>query len=1110
MQFDEKKEMFTIPEFGQIQLEGFCRFIEYDLLDKFVKFPKIANTQKEVEFLFDKNYKIIEPSIKEKDAVYQRLTFSSKLFVPAFFIYWNKIKKKKIIYLGEIPLMNNNGTFLINGNYRVVVNQLIRSPGIYYSLERKRTGNIYTSTLISDCGGRLKFEIDIKQNIWIRISRKKKVSILVFFFAMGLDIEEILKNTYYIKGFEGWGLICNEKLKHKLSRKKGAIFTFYEELGSRGDNNDFVFSESLSESLYKTFTNFLSKRCKLGRIGRRNLNKKLNLEIPDNEIFLLPQDVLAIIDYLIKVSYGVGTVDNIDHLQNRRFFSVADLLKKEVGLALNRVKVLIQKTMQTIEVLRKKQNKRIMLPEIPLVSTQITKTLKHFFGLHPLSQFLEQTNSLAEILHARKVSFLGPGGLTERTANFRARDIHPSYYGRFCPINTPEGQNAGLIASLAISARINGFGFLESPFYNVAKKYQKAKKIVYLSPSEDVYYRIALGNCLSVDQKIPEKKNTPTQYHQEFLSIAWEQIHFRCFLPLQYFSIGVSLIPFLEHNDATRALMGSNMQRQAVPSVQPEKCIVGTGLEGQVALDSGALAISTQEGRIQYSDAATIVSVLKGNTTQTELQIYQRSNSNTLMHQKTHASQAKYVRKGQILADGAATLGGEICLGKNILVAYMPWQGYNFEDAILISECLIYKDIFTSFHITRYETTICTAECEKRTREIPRLATYSLRHLDKNGLVRVGSWVQPGDVLVGKLKPRSSEDFSRFPELRLLQDLFCTSPIKETCLRANGKGRVIDVNWSKLQAFCKDDLEKGHQDDDTEDIYDEAEDALEKVYQLNNYNLSSDSEKVHVYLLEKRKIQVGDKVAGRHGNKGIVSIVLSRQDMPFLQSGISLDMVLNPLSVPSRMNVGQIFECLLGLAGTLMNKHYRIPPFDERYEQEASRKLVFYELYKASEQTANPWIFELEHLGKTQIFDGRTGEIFEQPVTTGNAYILKLIHQVNDKMHARSTGNYARITQQPVQGKSKGGGQRLGEMEVWALESFGVAYVLREMLTVKADHIRARKKILRSILDGHSVPKADSATESFRVLSKELNSLALELNHTIISGKYFNLDRIEV
>nr|YP_001876572.1 RNA polymerase beta subunit [Welwitschia mirabilis]ABY26785.1 RNA polymerase beta subunit [Welwitschia mirabilis]AMA21048.1 RNA polymerase beta subunit [Welwitschia mirabilis] len=1108
MQFEEKKEMFTIPEFGQIQLEGFCRFIEQGLQEKLFQFPKIENTKKGLEFFFGKNYKIIEPSINERDAVYQRLTYSSKFYVPGFFVYWKKILSKKMIYLGEIPLMNNKGTFVINGNYRVVVNQLIRNPGIYYSLERKRTGNICTSTLISDCGGRLKFELDREKNIWVRVSRKKKVSILVFFFVMGLNIEEILNNTCYLKGFEGWGLICNnKKLKKKLSRQRGAILTFYEELDSiKCNSKDLAFSEFLSKKLI----NFLSKRCKLGRIGRQNLNKKLNLEIPENEIFLLPQDVLAIVEYLIKLSYGVGTFDNIDHLQNRRFCSVADFLKKEVGIALDNVKVLIQEIMQTIEI--ENQNKRIILPEFEffLVSTEITKTLNHFFGLHPLSQFLEQTNPLAEILHARKVSFLGPGGLTEQTASFRARDIHPSYYGRFCPINTPEGQNAGLIASLAISAKVDNSGSLESPFYKIAEKTKKEQLISYLLPSEDESYRIALGNFLAVDQKIPEKKNTPTQYRQEFLSIAWEQIHFRSILPFQYFSIGVSLIPFLEHNDATRALMGSNMQRQAVPPLQPEKCIVGTGLESQVALDSGNLAISKQEGRIKYIDAETIISSSKGNTTQIELQTYQRSNSNTLMYQKPHINQGKYIKKGQILADGAVTVGGEICLGKNILVAYMPWQGYNFEDAILISERLIYEDILTSFHITRYETTICTTECETLTKKIPQLDPYLLRHLDENGLVRVGSWVQPGDVLVGKLKPRSPEEFSRFPELRLLQDIFCTPPTKETCLRAGGKGQVIDLNWIKLETLWEDDLEKVHQeneeDDDTEDFYDDT--IYEKVYPIDH--VYSDSEKVHVYLLQKRQIQVGDKVAGRHGNKGIISVVLPRQDMPYLQNGVSVDMVLNPLGVPSRMNVGQIFECLLGLAGTLTNKHYRIPPFDERYEQEASRKLVFSELYKASEQTANPWVFELEHLGKTKIFDGRTGEIFEQPVTIGKAYMMKLIHQVEDKMHARSTGSYARITQQPVQGKSKGGGQRLGEMEVWALESFGVACILQEMLTVKSDHMEARKKVLKSILDGRSVPKANTATESFRVLIRELRSLALEIQHTIISEKDFHVhvDRI--
>ncbi|XP_057847993.2 DNA-directed RNA polymerase subunit beta-like [Cryptomeria japonica] len=542
-----------------------------------------------------------------------------------------------------------------------------------------------------------------------------------------------------------------------------------------------------------------------------------------------------------------------------------------------------------------------------------------------------------------------------------------------------------------------------------------------------------------------------------------------------------------DNSFANRALMGSNMQRQAVPLVQPEKCIVGTGLEGQAALDSGSVAIAKQGGKIKYIDGEniTITSSVARNNIETELILYQRSNSDTCMHQKPRVRQGEYVKRGQIIADSAATAGGELSLGKNILVAYMPWEGYNFEDAILISERLVYQDIFTSFQIVRYEIGVYFTNQgpEVITREIPHLDAYLLRHLDENGLVMIGSWIETGDVLVGKLILEAEEDsLLNTPEGKLLQALFdIKAPTgKENCFRVpkGVKGRVIDVRC--FQEFEEDDY------------------------------LGDIVEKVHVYILQKRKIQVGDKVAGRHGNKGIISKILPRQDMPYLQNGTPVDMVLNPLGVPSRMNVGQIFECLLGLAGKLMNKHYRLAPFDERYEREASRKLVFSELYKASEQTANPWVFEPDHPGKHRLIDGRTGKVFEQPVTIGIAYISKLCHQVDDKIHARSSGPYTLVTQQPLKGKSHRGGQRVGEMEVWALQGFGVAYILHEMLTLKSDHMDTREKIFGAIFNGEPMPKPSTPTESFRLLSRELRSLALELNHTILSEIDFQIDKKEV
>ena len=1075
MRLDENEGAFTIPEFGKIQFEGFCRFIDQGLMEELHNFPKIEDIDKEIEFrLFGNEYELAEPFIKERDAVYQSLTYYSELYVPARSIRRNSRKiQKQTVFLGNIPLMNSHGTFVVNGIYRVVVNQILISPGIYYrsELDHNRINYIYTGTLISDWGRRSKLEIDVGERIWARVSRKQKISIPVLLSAMGLNLEEILDNTRYPERFlfllkkKGrW-----EREEYLWSREK-AILEFYKKLYCI--SGDLVFSESLCKELQKKF---FRKRCELGKIGRRNLNQKLNLDIPENEIFSLPQDVLAAVDYLIGVKFGMGTLDDIDHLRNRRIRSVADLLQNQFRLALGRLEDAVKRTIR-------RATKRRSTPQNLVTSTLLKNTFQDFFGSHPLSQFLDQTNPLTEIAHGRKLSHLGPGGLTGRTASFRTRDIHPSYYGRICPIDTSEGMNAGLVASLSIHAKIGDCGSLQSPFYKISER-SREEHMVYLLPGEDEdeYYRIATGNSLALNQGIQEEQITPARYRQEFIVIAWEQIHFRSIFPFQYFSVGVSLIPFLEHNDANRALMGSNMQRQAVPLFRPEKCIAGTGLEGQAALDSGSVAIATQEGRIEYIDAVNITSSVNGDTVRTESVIYQRSNTNTCTHQKPQIHQGECVKKGQILADGATTVGGELSLGKNVLVAYMPWEGYNFEDAILISERLVYEDIYTSFHIVRYRIEICMTSQgpERITREIPHLDAHSLRHLDENGLVMLGSWIETGDVLVGKLTPQTIEESLCTPEGRLLQTIFGieVSTARENCLRApiGGRGRVIDVRW------------------------------------INRVDDSGDNaETVHVYISQKRKIQVGDKVSGRHGNKGIISIVLPRQDMPYLQNGIPVDMVLNPLGVPSRMNVGQIFECLPGLAGNPMNKHYRITPFDEKYEREASRKLVFPELYKASEQTANPWVFEPDHPGKHRLIDGRTGDVFEQPVTIGKAYMSKLSHQVDEKIHARSSGPYARVTQQPLRGKSKRGGQRIGEMEVWALEGFGVAYILQEMLTLKSDHIRTRNEVLGAIITGGPIPKPDTAPESFRLLIRELRSLALELNHAIISEKNFQIDREEV
>nr|WBK16489.1 RNA polymerase beta subunit [Abelia macrotera var. zabelioides] len=1073
----------TIPGFNQIQFEGFCRFIDQGLMEELSKFPKIEDTDQEIEFqLFLETYQFVEPLIKERDAVYKSLTYSSELYVSAGLIWkTRRDMQEQTILIGNIPLMNSLGTFIVNGIYRIVINQILQSPGIYYRSELDHNGiSAYTGTIISDWGGRSELEIDRKARIWARVSRKQKISILVLLSAMGSNLREILENVCYPEIFLSF---LNDKEKKKIGSKENAILEFYQQFAWVG--GDPVFSESLCKELQKKF---FQQRCELGRIGRRNMNRRLNLDIPPNNTFLLPRDILAATDHLIGMKFGMGTLDDMNHLKNKRIRSVGDLLQDQFGLALARLEKVIRGTIS-----RALRHKWIPTPHKLVTSTPLlTTTYESFFGLHPLSQVFDRTNPLTQIVHGRKLSYLGPGGLTGRTASFRIRDIHHSYYGRICPIDTSEGINVGLIGpctseginvgligSLAIHARIGRWGSLESPFYEIYER-PKGARMLYLSPGRDEYYMVAAGNSLALNQSIQEEQAVPARYRQEFLTVAWEQVHLRSIFSFQYFSIGASLIPFIEHNDANRALMSSNMQRQAVPLSRSEKCIVGTGLERQAALDSGALAIAEHEGKIIYTDTDKILLSSNGDTLSIPLVMYQGSNKNTCMHQKPQVQRGKCIKKGQILAYGAATVGGELALGKNVLVAYMPWEGYNSEDAVLISERLLYEDIYTSFHIRKYEiqTRVTSQGPERVTNEIPHLEAHLLRNLDKRGIVMLGSWVEAGDILVGKLTPQIVKESSSAPEDRLLRAILGiqVSTSKETCLKLpiGGRGRVIDVRWIQQN-------------------------------EGSGYN----PEMIRVYILQKRQIKVGDKVAGRHGNKGIISKILPRQDMPYLQDGRPVDMVFNPLGVPSRMNVGQLFECSLGLAGDLLDRHYRIAPFDERYEQEASRKLVFSELYEASKQTANPWVFEPEYPGKSRMFDGRTGDPFEQPVIIGKPYILKLIHQVDDKIHGRSSGQYSMVTQQPLKGRAKGGGQRVGEMEVWALEGFGVAHILQEMLTYKSDHMRARREVLGTTIIGGTIPNPEDAPESFRLLVRELRSLALELNHFLVSEKNLQINRKE-
>jgi len=809
--------------------------------------------------------------------------------------------------------------------------------------------------------------------------------------------------------------------------------------------------------LYSRF--FDPKRYDLGKVGRYKLNKKLSLSIPENIRVLTPQDTLAAIDYLINLKFDIGEVDDIDHLGNRRVRSVGELLQNQVRVGLNRLERIVRERMTICDA-------NSLTPNTLVNPKPIVAAIREFFGSSQLSQFMDQTNPLAELTHKRRISALGPGGLNRDRAGFAVRDIHLSHYGRICPIETPEGPNAGLIGVLATHARINSYGFIETPYYKVENGKALINTIpIYLAADQEDEFRIAPGDTPINEEKEIKNEIVPVRYRQEFTTTRKDLVDYVAVSPIQVISIATSLIPFLEHDDANRALMGSNMQRQAVPLLYPESPLIGTGLEAQAARDSGMVVVSLEDGIITYISADKIcVTNNQKKEISYNLQKYQRSNQDTCINQRPSVWLGEEVVTGQVIADGAATEGGELALGQNILVAYVPWEGYNYEDAFLISERLVYNDVYTSVHIEKYEVEARQTKLgsEEITRELPNVGEYSLRKLDDNGIIVIGSWVESGDILVGKVTPKGESD--QPPEGKLLRAIFGekAKDVRDTSLRVpnGGRGRILDV-----RIFTR---EKG----------DELPTGANIV--------------IRVYVAQTRKIQVGDKMAGRHGNKGIISRILPRQDMPYLPDGTPVDLVLNPLGVPSRMNVGQIFESLLGLAAEHLNKRFKIVPFDEMHGAEASRVLINDKLMNARNSTGKDWIFDLQHPGKIRLFDGRTGEPFDNPVMVGISYMLKLVHLVDDKIHARSTGPYSLVTQQPLGGKAQHGGQRLGEMEVWALEAFGASYTLQELLTVKSDDMQGRNETLNAIVKGKPIPRPGTP-ESFKVLMRELQSLGLDI-----------------
>ncbi len=1044
---------FLLPDLIEIQRASFRWFLEEGLIEELNSFSPITDYTGKLELHFlGQNYKLKQPKYDVDEAKRRDSSYAVQMYVPTRLINkeTGEIKEQEV-FIGDLPLMTDRGTFIINGAERVIVNQIVRSPGVYYKSEVDKNGRrTYSGSLIPNRGAWLKFETDRNDLVWVRIDKTRKLSAQVLLKALSLSDNEIFDAMrhpeYFQKTIEKEGQFSEEEALMELYRKLRP-----------GEPPTVLGGQQLLDSRF-----FDPKRYDLGRVGRYKINKKLRLSTPDTVRVLTPTDILSSIDYLINLEFDMGNIDDIDHLGNRRVRSVGELLQNQVRVGLNRLERIIRERMTVSDA-------DALTPASLVNPKPLVAAIKEFFGSSQLSQFMDQTNPLAELTHKRRLSALGPGGLTRERAGFAVRDIHPSHYGRICPIETPEGPNAGLIGSLATHAKVNQYGFLETPSRAVENgRVLFDQAPVYMTADEEDDLRVAPGD-------IPVDENgyiigpvVPVRYRQDFTTTTPDQVDYVAVSPVQIVSVATSMIPFLEHDDANRALMGSNMQRQAVPLLRPERPLVGTGLEAQAARDSGMVVVARTDGEVTYVDA-TKIRVRPPSSSQAQeieypISKYQRSNQDTCLNQRPLIHMGDRVVAGQVLADGSSTEGGELALGQNIVVAYMPWEGYNYEDAILISEKLVQEDTYTSIHIEKYEIEARQTKLgpEEITREIPNVGEDALRQLDEQGIIRIGAWVEAGDILVGKVTPKGESD--QPPEEKLLRAIFGEKArdVRDNSLRVpNGeKGRVVDV-----RVFTR---EQG----------DELPPGANMV--------------VRVYVAQKRKIQVGDKMAGRHGNKGIISRILPLEDMPYLPDGKPVDIVLNPLGVPSRMNVGQVFECLLGWAGQNLGLRFKLTPFDEMYGEESSRTIVHGKLKEARDRTGDDWLFDPENPGKIMVFDGRTGEPFDRPVTIGVAYMLKLVHLVDDKIHARSTGPYSLVTQQPLGGKAQQGGQRFGEMEVWALEAFGAAYTLQELLTVKSDDMQGRNEALNAIVKGKAIPRPGTP-ESFKVLMRELQSLGLDI-----------------
>ena len=1092
--FGKIPEAMELPNLISVQRESFERFKDEGLREAFKESSPIQSQNHVLEVTFGE-HQFGDPAHTVEECREKDMTYQAPLLTDVRLT--NKETgeiKEQLVFMGDFPMMTDQGTFIINGTERIVVSQLVRSPGVYYSSEMDSGKQIYKAQIIPSRGAWLEFEVDKRDQLMVSIDRKRKQSATMFLRALGIAVtnDDII------------GLLGNsDVIKRTLERdtaltREDALIEIYRRLRP-GEPPTVDASRSLLEGLL-----FNPQRYDLARVGRYKVNKKLNLTTEEEVTVLTDEDIVATLRYLLSLAAGEQgfKVDDIDHFGNRRIRTVGELVANQFRIGMSRMERVVRERMSS-------QDIDEITPQSLINIRPIVASIKEFFGSSQLSQFMDQANPLTGLTHKRRLSALGPGGLaghksgSSRRTNVptAVRDVHNSHYSRMCPIETPEGPNIGLIGSLALYARVNEYGFIEAPFRRVENGVA-TDQIDWMTADEEEKHVIAPANT-PLDPKTNEfittdaegklvRPHTVIARTRDFdgsfgapADVPVEDVDYMDVSPRQMLSVAATLIPFLEHDDAKRTLMGANMQRQAVPLVHPAAPYVGTGMERRAALDSGEVTLAKNAGEVIFADAAKIIVKHAGGMDEYHLAKYQRSNQSTCINHRPLVRVGDTVEQGEPLADGPSTDHGELALGQNLTVAYMPWEGFNYEDGIVVSERLVAEDLLTTINITRHEIDARDTKLgpEEITREIPNLSEDMLANLDEDGIIRIGAEVGPGDILVGKVTPKGESALTA--EERLLRAIFGAKAhdVRDTSLKMphGAYGRVIDV--VRFSRENGDDLAPGV------------------------------NEQVRVYVAQRRKIQQGDKIAGRHGNKGVICNVLPVEDMPYMADGTPIDVILNPLGVPSRMNVGQLLECHLGWAAACgwdtekadSDKYVpgpfftATPVFDGAKEDEiaevirrANKNMLNKATAAFGDHMRPEFVTQLDERGKTRLFDGRTGEEFREPITVGTSYILKLGHMVDDKIHARSTGPYSLVTQQPLGGKAQFGGQRFGEMEVWALYAYGASNVLQEILTVKSDDTVGRVKTYESIVKGENVP-VPGIPESFKVLVKEIRSLALDI-----------------